>query len=338
MTEIIDKISTLGLSTETRVSWAETLDPAVKQAREALSRQSKKPSRILELDFETTGKEGIYLFPGYEGVEVFQLGQSRNPKDQFLRGASAHGVAFGLTQVRMGSETRLINVAVKPFYEEDEIPEGSADNKRGRDKARYEAIVNGIVLDRGFSTTEPLCLVIDQGDGYIITPVKKGVQSLDTDLWHQFLHGTQWIRQHFLNRLAGVAKEAADLNYHGINHADGALRNYWTTLSGTIEAFDWESASVTTNPPSPDKLIQIGVSTLRPLYRSIAKSEDRDDPKTVGIIRGPKKTRWKEFDQMVFTPYTVQMMKNLDSNQLLTDEYVEAIEAVEEALKEKIGI
>lgn len=319
--------------------WDTSLDPSVRMAYEALTRQNKKPSKILELDPTVpNGKEGIYYLPGYENFEIVKVGQSRNTADKFTRGTSAHNVAFALAQIRTGNETRIINVAVKPFLKED-TPQEDQDANQGDEKARKEAVINGIILERGFKTTSPICVILDRGDGFIITPVRKGVQSLDTDLWAQFIGGPEEVRNHFIDRLRRVAVVDANLNAHGINHADGALRNFWSTPAGEIEAFDWESASVTTNPPAPDKLVQISVSTLRPLYRSIAKADDpKDTNPTVAILRGPKINRWHDFNTLVFSHYVTRLMEEIDTNESLNDEYLDAIASIEDALREKIGV
>src|SRR3989344_1876416 len=135
-----------------------------------------------------------------------------------------------------------------------------------------------MVLARGFSTTDPICLISDAGRGFIVTPTKEGVQAIDTEPWHQFrTSDNEEVNEHFLGRLKSIAVVAANLNSRGINHADGQLRNYWVTPNGTIEAFDWESAEIVQDPPNPDTLVRLAVSTLRPLYRSLENRQNSEN-------------------------------------------------------------
>lgn len=146
------------------------LNPVIEDAAEALLRQNRKVQTInLE---KPTVHEGLILLPNWEDFSITRLEQRRDTRDLRIRGKSAHNVSFGLANLRTPQGLQLITVAVKPFNEDY--------------KAIHDAVSNAYVLKREVSTTDPICVIIDQGKGFIITPVKEGVQPLDTEPWHEF--------------------------------------------------------------------------------------------------------------------------------------------------------
>jgi hypothetical protein len=319
------------MSPEIFTHWEKDPDPIIAETHQAFLRQNKKSARPLEeLDpISSASKEGIYTLRRFDGYTLLQVGQRRGVKDLFTRGRSAHDIAFGVAQIRNGGGPRLVNVAIKHFYESG--------------KAVIDAANNSAILDRGFSTTNPMAVIIDNARGYIITPVIPGVQSIDTEPWHQYLNNPDSeVAEHFEGRLKDIAEMAAKLNSKGINHADGALRNYWVTTTGKVEPFDWESANLTSNSPTPNDLIRFGVGTLRPLYKSLEtpndsdRDRDRDRVQTVAILKGHPENRWNQFNGLVFQHYIDQLIEDFNNKDLLNDEYLEAIASIEVALREKL--
>lgn len=310
------------------------VSPVVTGAAEALAKQHKKSRRVIELEAPPDIHEGVHLMPNWREFDILRIREDRDYRVLFTRGVSAHDVSFGLADLRSPQGLKTVPVAIKPFNNQEFLPDKNAC------KAMEDAIANGWVLQRGFTTTDPIA-VIRADDSFIVSPVKPGVQALDTEPWHQFSTGDLKAREHFIQRLEQVAKILAALNFSGINHVDSQLRNYWTTPDGTIEPFDWESAKVLGNPPTPEELLRIAASSLRPLYKNLELG-NKAPKQPVGsnpipILRGDERVFWSQFSQYILEPY-VQKLEDLflGSN---NDELLGAVTAqtLTATLKEHLG-
>ncbi len=309
------------------------ISPVVESAADALERQHKKTRRIIELRTPPNSKieqdthPGIYIMPNWEGFDLLKIRPDRGYRVLFTRGASAHDVSFGLADLRTPKGLETVAVAIKPF---NTPKDGSDRNAR---KAMEDAIANGWVLKRGFSTTDPIAVICDR-DSFIVTPVKKGVQALDTQPWHQFnTTDNLQIRDHFIQRLEQVALILAALNFRGITHVDSQLRNYWVTPDGTMEPFDWESARIAGgDPPTPEEFLKISAGSLKRLYENLKFGnkipKQPAESKPIPILRGDDKVVWGQFAQYVLEPY-VRRLEDLlldsENDQLLAAVTAETI-------------
>src|SRR5258708_3561479 len=318
------------------------ISPVVQGAAEALERQHKKPRRIIEFktsptpEMEPHAHPGIYIMPNWEGSDLLKIRpEDRGYRVSYTRGASAHDVSFGLVDLRTPKGLETIAVAIKPF---NTPKDGSDRNAR---KAMKDAIANGWVLKRGFSTTDPIAVICDK-DSFIVTPVKKGVQALDTQPWHQFNTTDNLdIRGHFVTKLEQVAQILATLNSRGITHIDSQLRNYWVTSDGTMEPFDWESARITKDSPTPEEFLEISACSLKRLYENLKFGnkipKQPAESKPIPILRGDEKVIWDQFNQYVLEPY-VRRLEDLflESN---NDQHLSEItgKTITVALKTHLG-
>ncbi len=237
MTEIPDDGPKIIIEQETDIPriirWEKTPDPIVKEVSLSLFSQREK-QRDLNLG-HSPSLEGVYLLPNWRGTRIIKLGQRRGVEDLWPRGSSAHNVVFCIAEVRdpHGKITNR-NVAIKMFH-----------RSKGAIK---DATNNAVVLQRGFSTTNPIAVIVDEANSYVISPAVKGIQQLDTEPWHQFSTGTDVIRKHFIYRLQQIGEMLADLHAKGINHSDAQVKNFWVTINGEIQPFDWEAANVYHTP------------------------------------------------------------------------------------------
>lgn len=318
------------------------ISPVVQSAAEALARQHTKPRRIIELktpptpEMEPDTHPGVYIMPNWEGSDLLKIRPDRGYRVSYTRGASAHDVSFGLADLRKPEGLTTVAVAIKPFEE----PEDGSD--RNARKAMKDAIANGWVLKRGFSTTDPIAVICDKYS-FIVTPVKEDVQALDTQPWHQFntTHDMN-IRNHFVNKLEQVAQILAALNFRGIKHIDSQLRNYWVTPDGTMEPFDWESARIAGgDPPTPEEFLEISAGSLKRLYENLEFGnkipKQPAESKPIPILRGGDKVVWGQFNQYILEPY-VRRLEDLFLESS-SDELVDAVtaETIAGALKEHLG-
>jgi hypothetical protein len=297
------------------------LNPVVSEAAEALQRQKQKPRRILDLD-DPILLEGIHLLPRWEGHDLLRIRQRRDSGDLLPRGKSAHDVSFAPADLRLPTGMRTITVAIKGF--DDPI------------KAIEDATANSRVLNRGFDTTDPICVIVNTPRSFIVTPAKEGVQSVDTEPWHQFLTNPDLrVTQHFERRLTQISEILANLNFRGIDQADSQLRNYWITPEGKMEPIDWESTNVVSDPPTPEELQTISVSTLRPLYGNLSLSNG-----SPAIFRGPLETKWDQFANYVVDPYLSRLEQLfIDSGYIDMDEkYLDVLTCLKETLKLRLGL
>lgn len=290
--------------------WEKKPDPVIADASEAFQRQKGKPSKLIDL-LHLDIQNGIHILPRWAGCELLKVGQRRGWQDLQTRGQSRHNVSFGTAEIRLpDGKKQLLRVAIKPFER--------------MEKAIEDARMNSLVLDRGISTTNPICVLVDNPRGFIITPTKPAVQVLDTEPWQQYQPGPEEVRKHFQERLECLGNLLADLNSKGINHADGQLKNFWVLPDGTMEPFDWESASITdSNPPTNTFLVEIAVSTLRPFYRSLENT---------GALKRIPQQQWEQFDLLVFRFYQERLLN------ILGESYLDSVTIIEERLKEKLGI
>lgn len=318
------------------------ISPVVQSAAEALERQHKKPRRIIDLGNPQTSKieqethPGVYIMPNWEGFDLLKIRPGRDYRVAFTRGASAHDVSFGLVDLRRPDGLKTtIPVAIKPF---NTPKDGSDRNAR---KAMEDAIANGWVLKRGFSTTDPIAVICDR-DSFIVTPIKPGVQALDTQPWHQFSTTDDLrIREHFITRLEQVARILGDLGFHGIQHIDSQLRNYWVTPDGTLEPFDWESARIFSDSPKPEELLEISAGSLKRLYENLKFGnkipKQSAEIKLIPILTGDERVVWDQFCQYVLEPY-VRKLEDLflESG---NDEFLTAVttETISTRLKDHLG-
>lgn len=273
------------------------VSPVVLDAAEALARMHKKRRKVIDLEAPLNTSEGVHTLPNWAETDLIKIMPHRDYRVLFPRGISAHDVSFGLAELRTPTGIKTVAVAIKPFNEKENGPEKNANN------AMKDATANAWVLRRGFTTTDPIAVIRCQ-DSFIVSPVKPGVQALDTEPWHQFattddLH----VRDHFIGRLRQVGEILASLNFHGINQVDSQLRNYWKTPEGTMEPFDWESARIVGDPPSGDQLLQIGAETLRALLKNLEQGNKSQGANSVPIIRGDTESIWDQFCLYVVEPY-----------------------------------
>lgn len=264
--------------------WENQPDSVIRAVSLAFSEQRKKPQQVMSLENPQT-REGIHLMPRWAACRLLRVGQRRGLKDLFPRGGSYHNVSFGIVELRKPDGTTILtSTAVKTF----DAP----------GKALHDAAVNGIVLERSFSTTDPICVIAAQPKSYVISLARTGVQALDTEPWHQFSPTLPELQSHFQHRLQQVAETLAAMHLRGINHGDAKLRNYWATPQGTVEPFDWESARIFPDPPSSDDLCTISRDDLGSLWRSIQTSQSG-----VAFLRGSEQAKLNSFSQLVFQPY-----------------------------------
>lgn len=309
--------------------------PVVLDAAESLGEVRKKPKRFIELGARPDTREGVHVLPNWKEVDLLAIRPNRDYRVLFTRGASAHNVSFGLADLRTPEGLETVPVAIKSFNAKDSDPD-----KNGA-KAMRDAVANAWALKRGFSTTDPIAVIHSTGS-FIISPVRPGVQALDTEPWHQF-ETTQDlnIRNHFRRRLEQVGQILADLNFHGITHVDSQLRNYWITPDGKMEPFDWESAKISDDPPSAEKFLQISADTLRRLFENLQignKSPNEEDVTPTPILRGGAKAVWNQFTDLVLNPYISRVEDLfLESG---NDELLMTVtqDAVSRALRAHLGI
>lgn len=231
------------------------INTVIYKASKAVLGQINRPQRVMDPE-HPDAKLGIHLLPNWRDSLLVKIQQRRGFSDLFPRGESAHDVSFGVAEtIRPDGSKSTVRIAVKHFI--DPI------------KALHDAAVNSIVLARGFSTTNPFCVVVDRADSFVITPVKEGVQSLDTERWARFSQRDLMDNTHFIKRLQAITEILADLHLKGIQQGDVQLRNYWVTPQQTLEPIDWESSTVFDNPPSPEVLISISREDLLRFYASL---------------------------------------------------------------------
>ncbi len=310
-------------------------NPVVADAARELNCQGQKPRRLVELTTimppnGAEAREGVYILPNWEKNNILRIVQSRDYRESFTRGKSAHNVSFGMAELRTPKASIItIPVAIKPFTNPEN---GSLKNARN---ALTDATANAWVLKRGFSSTNPIAVICGE-KSYIITPVKQGVQSLDTEPWHQFSssHDLE-IREHFIGRLTQVARILADLNFRGINQADSQLRNFWITPDGVMEPIDWESATIHQDPPFTTELTSIAISTLRPLYGNLVQGNNGSP-----IIRGSQVSLWNQFDLLILEPYIKRLEDNFIGSGALdeNEELLNTLTTIPEALKSRLGL
>lgn len=303
------------------IRWEKTPDPIVKEAAEAIFRH-REHQHHLNPNHLTSG-EGIFLLPNWSGSEILKVGQRRGIKDLWPRGSSAHDVTFCVAETR-NSNGKIHNrhVAIKKFHRAA--------------SAIKDAVNNAVVLQRDFTTTNPIAVVIDGLTGYVITPAIQGVQPLDTEPWHQFNIGTEPIRRHFIGRLQQTGKVLADLNSKGINHSDAQIKNFWVTVMGKMEPFDWEAAKIYPNPPGPQDLLAMGIDDLRTLYLSVT-NQYQESP--IPALLGSKKTQWLQFKDYILGPYGDRLMQTVQySDQLSEEELLNIILEIAENLKRQFNI
>lgn len=310
------------------------ISPVVLDAADALARVRKKPRREIKLGVLPDTREGVHVLPNWEGFDLLAIRAIRDYRVLFTRGASAHEVSFGLADLRAPDGLETIPVAIKSFNAKDSNPD------RNGAKAMKDATSNAWVLKRGISTTDPIAVIHSTGS-FVISPVKPGVQAIDTEPWHQF-ETTQdlQVREHFRLRLQQVGEVIAILNFHGVAHIDSQLRNYWVTPEGKIEPFDWESAKIFEDPPSAEEFLKISALTLRRLYENLEignSSPNEPDIIPTPILRGGQRAIWNQFSQLIIEPY-IQKLEDLflESG---NDELLGAVTAqtVTTALKEQLG-
>lgn len=296
-------------------------DPIITEVTKAFKKQKEKPHRVIDLEYPD-GRDGIHYLPGWESYELIAIGQRKGTQDLFPRGSSAHNVSFCTAEFRGPKGLPLdLPVAIKTFT--------SARN------ALEDAVANQYALDRGFNTTHPICVITNSQHSYVITQVRKDVQPLDTEPWHQFNSGSIEVRQHFLSRLTGISELLANLHANGINHADPQVKNFWVTPEGEIETFDWEAARILDNPPTPEQLQKIAIQDLATLYKSLT---GQFDTSPIPAFLGPRVVKWKQFKRHVFDVYVNEFGENLFGRGELTDELLETITSVEEPLKKSLNI
>lgn len=297
-------------------------NPVVSHASEALARQRQKAKKILDFkDYPTT--EGIYFLPNWSEYDIAGINQRRGIQDLQPRGRSAHDVSFGVADLRTtGKGLESLTVAIKPFEEPA--------------RALRDAVSNGIALERGFNTTDPICVIVDKPGSFVVTPAKEGVQTLDTEPWHQFLNNDDiHVHNHFNYRLRQISELLADLNTHGIEFADAALRNFWITPEGEMEPFDWESSTIVSNPPTPNQLTTISINTLRAFYGSSSVNTET----VQAILKGPESYKWGQFQSAVFSPYIERLETNfLDAGLIDNEEMLHAITNLENTLYQRLGL
>ncbi len=292
------------------------------EAAETLNRQRQKTGRTIDLRNPVV-QEGVQNLPRWRDHTLLAIRQRRDLRDLLPRGKSAHNVSFATAELRTPSgNLERITVAIKPF-----------DKPR---KALADAVANGWVLERGFNTTDPICVILDEQGSYVVTPAKRGVQSLDTEPWHQFMSTSDsTIEDHFRHRLSQVGSLLANLNFRGIDQADSQLRNYWITPTGDIEPIDWESTTIVDDPPTSDQLLSISISTLRPLFGNMTISNG-----SPAIFRGPVETRWRLFEEYVVGPYRKTMDNLVVASGLLdnNENLLEAVTSIRDKLRSRLGL
>lgn len=292
--------------------WDKRPNPVVSQVQKAIERHVHKPQRVLNLDTPST-HDGIHLLPAWAGFEVLRIGQRRGAKDLLPRGGSAHQVVFCIASVRAPDGlTTNCKVAIKPFAAVGGVFE--------------EAVANAHVLERGFSTTNPICIATDHSLGnFLITPAKEGVQPLDTEPWHQFQTRSSQVQEHFIARLRGLATTLASYNARGIRHGDPQLKNFWATIGGDIEGFDWESARIYPSKPSAQELHQAATSDLGIVFKSLS-GEFRESQ--IHALNGHYSARLEQFKSYVLNPYAERVIKSLDESGNLTEEHFDIVYAL----------
>lgn len=303
------------------IRWEKTPDPIVKIVAEAVFRHRERQHSFNPN--HPPSNEGIFLLPNWNRSEILKVGQRRGLRDLWPRGSSAHDVTFCIAEIR-NSNGKIHNrhVAIKTFHRAS--------------SAIKDAVNNAVVLRRGFTTTNPIAVVVDGLAGYVITPAIQGVQPLDTEPWHQFNIGTEPIRTHFIGRLQQTGEVLADLNAKGVNHSDAQIKNFWVTEIGKMEPFDWEAARIYPDPPGPQDLLEMGIDDLRTLYLSVT-NQYQESP--IPALLGSKKTQWLQFKDYILGPYGDRLLQTFQySNQLSADDILNIILEIEENLKRQFNI
>lgn len=305
--------------------WDKTPDPVVAEAAAALQQQREKPLRPLD-PHQPSYNEGVYILPSWAEHRPIKLGQRRGVIDLQPRDNSAHGVVFGVAELRtLGKGAPVaVTVAIKPFTRSE--------------NAVKDAASNTIVLGRGFRTTNPICVVVDQGRGYIISPARTDIMPLGTEPWHQFLTGSERVKRHFRGRLQQIGNLLADLNACGINHSDPQIKNFWVNNTGNIEPIDWEAARIFDNPPKPIDLLTAAVDDLRVIFGSLTQQYPEFQ---IPILTGSPTAQWSNFKSIIFGPYSERLMNHLYTqmhlNGLSEDEILNVILEIEENLRLRIN-
>lgn len=299
--------------------WDKMPEPKVNQAAKALQNQNGKPMR------ELTGyptEEGVFMLPEWAQHQIIKIGQRRGVRDLIPRGNSAHEVCFCTAELRK-PDGQLITktIALKTFNDST--------------AAIKEVQINHEVLNRGFNSTRPVCVLIDQGRGYIITPARKDIMPLDTEPWHQFSFGSGTVRDHFLGRLKQISFLLADLHSRGINHSDAQIKNFWVTSKGHLEAFDWEAGRLYPNPPNNQDLAHMAVDDLRVLFKSVTGQYKES---YIPLFNDSSTVNWQLFKEYFYDHYSYRLMEQWQKIGLLNEDFIESILRAEEELKYELDI
>lgn len=307
-------------TTEEKVlRWDKKPEPKVNQVMEAL--QSQRGKQMRELTEGSSG-EGIFMLPEWSQHQVIKIGQRRGVRDLIPRGNSAHEVCFCTAELRK-PDGQLITktIALKTFNDST--------------AAIKEAYINNEVLKRGFNSTRPVCVLIDQGRGYIITPARKDIMPLDTEPWHQFSLGSSAVRNHFFGRLKQVSFLLADLHSRGINHSDAQIKNFWITSKGHLEAFDWEAGRLYPNPLNNQDLARITVDDLRVLFKSLTGQYKES---YIPLFTDSSTVNWQLFKEYLYDDYSYHLMEQWQKMGLMNEDLIESMLGAEEELKYELDI
>lgn len=331
MREILITDTTPPISHDIR-KWEKYPDSAIQTASEILHKQIQKPQKTFNIEhLDTDLKGGVHILPNWEGYRIEALGQRTGGKDLLPRGSSAHDVAFCTAEVRTPEGlTTDIPIAIKTF--------------ENYQHATHDALVNAVVLQRGMRTTNPLAIMIENGDhkndsgkkrGFIITPARRDIQALDTEPWHQYNSGSIEVREYFEQRLKQISESLADLNAIGITHGDPQVKNFWASNTGEVEPFDWESAKIYPNPPSPLIIPEIASIDIETLYRSLT---NQIGTSLIPAFTGPIKSQWEQFRKVILEPYEDRLLERLGGNEDSADQVIEAVGQIEHGLVTRFSV
>ena len=302
--------------------WIKIPNSTVAQAAQAFLRQREKQQKIINLEYPPK-QDGIFLLPRWRKYNLVKIGQRKGPENLTTRGGSAHGVVFCTAEVRtpLGQISEL-NVALKPF-------------QQARD-ATHEATMNALVLQRGFVSTDPICVVMDNEKGYVITSLRTNAITLDQEPWHRIHLGDEVIVEFFNKRLRQIAELLAEYHAKGIHHSDTQLKNFWVVDTydeeGRIEGIDWEAAHISKIiPPPTDELLKMGSDDLRVLFNSL--NGNYTDSK-FEVFLGSPNYKWQEFYRTVYYPYESHLMKLIPDS----EDYLDSASQIVDNIKRELNI
>lgn len=190
-------------------------------------------------------EDGVYISPATVAAEtpVEELPQVQNveilPGARLSAADSQNGVIFGELDFVVQEQPSSAKVAIKPFKPNEEDPD-----KAQRALCEHDCLQKAAEL--GFDTLRPLALMKDNETTYLITELRRDIQTLDNVDWTISPSDERYATE-VLPHLTFIAEHMGERHGKGLFDDDPQPKNFAKGDTGQAIVIDLESASVASN-------------------------------------------------------------------------------------------